>query len=95
MTCEACGVGKYRKINDRDMVELLSNQIPYLVSKADDWDHGKKEFASTCGGRACRGGTGKLMGGHVSTGRIAGNFAAIEVPYVQGTPESRIQWGAL
>ena len=71
--------------------EMISRNTPYITSLAEDWDGSK--FDSSCAGTTCVGDTGHWEKGTVTTGLVSGYGASVDVPYIQGTAPTMIQWG--
>jgi hypothetical protein len=63
---------------------------PYLVAAAEGWDSGKNRFFDASG----NGRHGVLTAGSVDVGSISDHGASIDVPFVGGTTETKIEWPA-
>jgi len=88
--CEVCPSGQF----DFDFQQMLTTEVPYIVSDAANWNPTTGKFDSLCGNKACAGSTGVRVTGTVSTGISAGNGASAPVHFVQGTTATTMQWGA-
>jgi hypothetical protein len=73
------------------LADILSLYPAFLTASAVSWDSSQQSFMDLSG----NGRVGTLQAGAVSVGSVSGNGATWPVPYVGGTTETQISWGAL
>jgi len=67
--CVMCDIDTFR---EKDFIDMLATDKPYIVSDAVDWNQTSGSFNSLCNKQTCAGNTGSVVQGLVSTGTIAG-----------------------
>jgi hypothetical protein len=72
------------------LADILSLYPAFLTASAESWDFSQQSFMDLSG----NGRVGMLQAGAVSVGSVSGNGATWPVPYVGGTTETQISWGA-
>jgi hypothetical protein len=72
------------------LADILSLYPAFLTASAESWDSSQQSFMDLSG----NGRVGTLQAGAVSVGSVSGNGATWPVPYVGGTTETQISWGA-
>ena len=72
------------------LADILKLYPAYLMASAESWNVSRQRFTDLSG----NGRVGTLQAGTVSFGSVTGNGAGMSVPYVGGTTETQISWGA-